>query len=498
MPDKQHIIVIGAGLGGLAAAARLAHEGFRVTVYEKQERPGGRSGIVRHNGFHFDTGPTLYLMPEVFEQTFAELGRRREDYYELLKVDPNYRIHFHDGDSIVLQTDMTALETEMERFEPGSFNRCLEFLAGGAYAYDVSLKKFLGRNFHSLFEFFAPAHLPLLFQLRVFKKHYAETSRYFTSDKLRRAMTFQTMYLGSSPFDSLATYILLQYTETVRGIYFPRGGVYAVVEAFERILQEQGVELVCNTAVREIMLDGNRAIGVVLEDGTRVPADIIVANADLPYVYDRLLPHPAAKHEAKNLKQKKYTSSAVMFYWGLDRRFDKEMPIHHNIFLAEDYRGSFDQIFREYRPPVDPSFYVSAPARTDPNYAPPGQDSLVVLVPVGHIDEGVEIDWPKQVQQIKTLVLNRLGQIGVRDLERHIVFEACYTPRYYSEGLNLMKGSAFSMSHNFLQVGYFRPHNKADRFENLYFVGGGTHPGTGLPIVLISAKLTTARIMEGK
>jgi phytoene desaturase len=499
MPENKHIVVIGAGLGGLAVAARLARQGYKVTVFEKQDKPGGRSGIIQHDGFHFDTGPTLYLMPEVFDQTFSDLGRRREDYYELFKVNPNYRIHFHDGDSIVLQTDMTALQREMDRFEPGVFHRCLEFLAEGNYAYDISLKKFLGRNFRSLFEFFAPAHLPLMFQLRVMKKHYAETARYFHSDKLRRAMTFQTMYLGSSPFDSLATYTLLQYAEMVKGIYFPKGGVYAVVKALEHILDEEGVELVCDTPVQEISLVGHSVKGVILADGTHVAADAVVANADLPYVYDQLLPHPEAKRYAAGLKRKKYTSSAVMFYWGLDRRTEKELPIHHNIFLAEDYRGSFDQIFREYRAPVDPSFYVSAPTRTDPSYAPPGKESLVVLVPVGHLEDGVQMDWQQQTDHIKAHVLRRLADLtGLADLEKHIVYETVYTPRYYSEGLNLMKGSAFSLAHNFLQVGYFRPRNKADKFKNLYFVGGATHPGTGLPIVLISAKLTCERVIQGR
>ncbi len=188
-----------------------------------------------------------------------------------------------------------------------------------------------------------------------------------------------------------------------------------------------------------------------------------------------------------------------MFYWGLDRRLEKELPIHHNIFLAEDYRGSFDQIFREYRTPKDPSFYVSAPARTDPSYPPEGKESLVVLVPVGHLEDSIETDWQQQAVQIKSHVLARLAQLaGLNGLEKHIEYETVYTPRYYRDGLNLMKGSAFSLAHNFLQVGYFRPHNKADKFANLYFVGGATHPGTGLPIVLISAKLTAERVTSGR
>lgn len=493
---RQQVVVIGAGLGGLAIAARLARAGCEVTVFEKQNQPGGRLGLIQHGLFRFDTGATLYLMPEIFEQTFAELGRRRADYYDLLRVDPNYRIHYHDGDSILLQSDLSAMLPELERFEPGVFPRYLAFLAEGGRNYDTAVQRFLGRNLNSLAEFFAPAHLPLMFRLRVLEKHYARAAHYFRSEKLRRAMTFQTMYLGSSPFDALATYTLLQYTELARGIHFPRGGMYAVTEAFVRILEEEGARLLCGIAVKEIILEGRRATGVLLEDGTPVPADVVVANADVPYVYDQLVPHPAAARQARRLKRHQYTSSAIMFYWGLNRRYERELPVHHNILLAEDYRGSFEQIFRGYSAPRDPSFYISSPVRTDPTFAPPGQESWVVLVPVGHLVEGVEVDWPQQVRRVRAHILQRLAKLGMPDIQEHIVFEQCFTPRYYSDALNLMKGSAFSLAHNLAQVGYFRPHNKADGFERLYFVGGSTHPGTGLPLVLISARLTAERLLQ--
>lgn len=498
MAGERRVIVVGAGLGGLAVAAHLARGGCRVTVLEKEPRPGGRLGLVEREGFRFDSGPTLYLMPELFEETFAALGRRRADYYELLKVDPNYRIHFHDGTHLTLHTDLAAMERELERLEPGVTPRYLRFLAEGGRNYQLAVERFLSRNFHSLGEFLAPAHLPLFFRLQVLRRHYARAARYFRSDRLRRAMTFQTMYLGASPFDSLATYTLLQYAELVKGIHYPRGGMYAVVEALVRILREERVELLCGAPVREIALQGRHVKGVVLQDGTFLPAEAVVANADLPYVYDRLLAHPLAARLACRLKRLRYTSSAVMFYWGLRGRYDAQLPAHHNVFLAADYRGSFQQIFRQYRPPVDPSFYISTPVRTDPTAAPPGQEAWVVLVPVGHLRPGLEIDWPAEAERIRAHVLGRLAQIGLEGLEPQIVCQASWTPRDYVDSLNLMMGSAFSLSHNLAQVGYLRPHNRSAEFPGLYFVGGSTHPGTGLPLVLVSARLTAERLLGGR
>ena len=494
---QRRVVIVGAGLGGLALGARLARAGCRVTVIEKQAEPGGRLGCLEHGDYRFDTGATLYLMPEFFEQTFADLGRRRADYYDLIKVDPNYRLHFADGSTLDLSTDMAALQAELERFEPGAMRGALAFLAEGGRCYDAAVRTFLSRNFRGPFEFFAPKHVPLMFEMRVFQRHYARACRYFRSDKLRQAMTFQTMYLGASPFEALATYLLLQYAELVRGIYLPRGGMYRVTRALARVLQEEGGELRCGATATEIVLQGRRAIGVRLADGAKLEADAVAANADVPYVYDRLLSHPDAAREAQRLKRYQYTSSAVMFYWGLDRRYERELPRHHNIFLSADYRGSFEQIFQQYRAPENPSFYISSPVRTDTGYCPAGKEAWVVLVPVGHLVEGVAADWQQQAAVIRAHVLRRLAAAGMADVAEHIRFEGCYTPCYWSEALNLAKGSAFSLAHGFTQVGYFRPHNRADRFENLYFVGAGTHPGTGLPLVLASARLTAERILRG-
>jgi phytoene desaturase len=301
------------------------------------------------------------------------------------------------------------------------------------------------------------------------------------------------MYLGLSPFDAPATFSLLQYTELAEGVWFPKGGLYRLVETLEQIAAGLGVRFEYGTPVRSINVSGGRAEGVSLADGTEVKADVIVANADLPYVYANLLPDDGT---ASKLFRKKFTSSALVFYWGVEGGRSPEL-MHHNMFLADnEYKASFDRIFKELSLPENPSFYVNAAVRTDPSFAPADGDALMVLVPVGHLDENRSQDWEALRSLARSFVINRLEAIGVKNLGNRILFEETISPPEYRDTLNLAKGSAFGLSHNFMQVGYLRPHNRHPRYRNLYFAGASTHPGTGLPIVLLSAKLTTERILK--
>jgi phytoene desaturase len=493
MKKPKSVVVIGAGIGGLAAAGRLAKQGIRVSVFEKGTLPGGRTGKLEQDGFRFDTGPTLFLMPEVFADTYAELGERMEDHLDLVRLDPTYRVRFNDGSSLDLTSDLHAMQSRLERIEPGAFESFLKFMAEGGRNYRLSLAHFVGRNFLSLGEYFSPGNLPLLFQLKALVKHASNTARFFRDPRLQAAFSFQNMYLGLSPYEAPATYTLLQYTELADGIWFPRGGMYRVIESLEAIAKKLGVEFHYSTPVAKIVVRGGQATGVTLENGEHIEADVVIANADLPYVYERLLPESG---DAERLKKKKYTSSALMFYWGVRGERSPEL-LHHNVFLADhQYRSSFDRIFRDLTLPDDPSFYVCAPTRTEPTFAPEDGDSLMVLVPVGHVNEKDPQDWKALEERAKETVLQTLEAQGVRDLGKRIVFEKRYGPRNYQEELNLAKGAAFGLSHNFLQVGYLRPHNRHPRLENLYFAGASTHPGTGLPIVLLSAKLSVERILK--
>jgi phytoene desaturase len=491
MRSRPTALVIGAGLGGIAAAARLARNGYDVTVLEKNTSPGGRCGQLIRDGHRFDTGATLFLMPEVFRQTYEALGERMEDHLDLRRIDPTYSVHFPDGAEIALTNDLNSLQAQLEEIEPGAFGGLLRFLEEGRRHYRLALDKFVGRNFLHAWDYFNPLNLKLIWDLKPLVRHYTNIGNYFHDLHLKAAFSFQNMYLGLSPFDAPATYSLVQYTELAGGVWFPMGGIYKVVESLMQIAERQGVRFLYEASVEKIEVEGNRATAVRLKDGSRMTADVIIANADLPYVYSELLPNDP---EVRHLKRLRYTCSAIMFYWGVDRVYPQLGT--HSVYISPDYKGSFGTIFRDHALPDEPNFYVHAPSRVDPSAAPDGQDTLLVLVPVGHLDDHTKQDWPEMKRRARAAVLRRLASMGMPDLEEHIKFEVTYTPRTWRSLYNLQRGSAFGLSHNFLQVGYMRPHNRHSRYRNLYFVGGSTHPGTGLPMVQLSARLTTERVMK--
>ena len=492
MSQKPTALVIGAGIGGIATAARLARNGYDVTVLEKNENSGGRCNQIVRDGHRFDIGPTLFLMPEVWEETFASLGERMSDHLDLRRIDPTYKVHFDDGLQLQLTSNIGDMQAQLEKVEPTAFTGFLSYIAEGAKHYKLSLEKFVGRNFYNIFEYFSLANLPLIFQLKALQKHYTNTSRFFKDERLKAAFTFQNMYLGLSPYDAPATYSLLQYTELAEGVWYPMGGMYAGIQALTRVAEKLGVEFIYNAPVKKLKVEGSKVIGAELQDGREFSADLFVGNADLPYIYDQLLPDPA---EAKKLDEKLYTCSTIMFYWGVDKQYPQ--VAHHNVFLGGDYKASFDQIFQEHRLPDEPSFYIHAPARTDAAAAPEGQDTFYVLVPVGHLEARTQQDWDAMVNKARETVFTRIAkEMGITDLREHIKFEITYTPKTWQERFNLVKGAAFGLSHNFWQVGFLRPQNRHAKYKNLYFAGASTHPGTGLPIVLLSARLTTERILK--
>lgn len=490
--NKRTALVIGAGIGGIATAARLAKNGYDVIVLEKNETPGGRCNQILHDGHRFDLGPTLFLMPEVWEETFAALGEKMSDHLDLRRIDPTYKVHFEDGLQLELTSDMGKMQTQLEKVEKTAFTGFLNYIAEGSKHYKMSLKKFVGRNFYNIFDYFSLRNLPLLFQLKTLTKHYTNVSKYFKDERLKAAFTFQNMYLGLSPYDAPATYSLLQYTELAEGVWYPIGGMYAGIRALTKIAEKLSVKFIYNAPVKRILTDKDKVLGVVLENGHPLFADIVVGNADLPYIYKELLPDTK---EAKKLENKLYTCSTIMFYWGVDKEYPQ--IAHHNVFLGGDYKASFDQIFNDHTLPEVPSFYVHAPARTDKAAAPIGQDTIYALMPVGHLDARDKQDWSALVDRARATIFTRLAkELGADDLKEHIKFEIIYQPEVWKERFNLVKGAAFGLSHNFWQVGYLRPQNRHRQYKNLYFAGASTHPGTGLPIVLLSARLTTERILK--
>lgn len=485
------VLVIGAGIGGITTAARLAQQGLQVTILEKCGQPGGRCGRLVKDGHVFDTGSTLFLMPEFYTRTFTELGERIEDHLDLIRVDPTYHIHFHDGTTLALTSDLNAMQAQLEAIEPGSFGGFLRYLNEGHLHYKLSIPNIVERDFRSLLEFLSPKNLLLFLRLKVLEKHYDRIGKYFRDPRLRIAFTFQNMYMGLSPYEAPAIFSLMQYSEFADGVWFPMGGMYNVIEALTEIAEKRGVTFQYDSPVKQIDIDGHMATGVTLDGGKKIQADIVVANADLPYVYQDLLPDDGT---AGRLAHKKYGCSTLMFYWGVDKQYPQLGP--HNLFFAENHRQSFAPIFEDCAIPEDPHFYVYAPTRVDPSLAPDGQDTLVVAIPVGGVDGSISQDWTAIRERMRQVVLQRLNEIGITNLCDHIKFEVSCTPHDWRHRLNLVKGSTHGLSHNLMQLGYLRPQNRHKRYRNLYFVGASTHPGTGLPTVLVSARLVTKRILE--
>jgi phytoene desaturase (3,4-didehydrolycopene-forming) len=487
--NKKKIVIVGAGIGGIAAAGRLARRGWSVTVLEKNDQTGGRCDRLVRNGYRFDTGPTLFLMPEVFAQTYRELGSSIENELELRRIDPTYAVYFSDGASLLMSGDLNLMRRQVESVEAGSFNAVLRYLEEGNRHYHAALRSFVGRNFLDIFDLVNPANARMLFDLKPLTPHYRNIMKYFRHPQLRQAFTFQNIYLGLSPFQAPATYSLLQYAELVEGVWYPAGGFARVAQSLTALAEKGGAEFRCNAPVRAVRVRDGSAAGVELESGEFLPADLVLINADLPYAFQNLLPDRAA---AESLQRKRYTCSTIMFFWGMDRAYPALRE--HNVFLAKEYRDSFDKIFRDHTLPDEPSFYIHIPSRTDPAAAPASCDAVTILVPVGHLNGTPCQDWPALVAKARSSVLARLAQFGLTDFQHHIAVETVYEPRTWMNMYHLTKGAAFGLDHNFWQVGYFRPHNRHPKYPNIYFVGASTHPGTGLPMVLLSARLVTERI----
>ena len=375
--------------------------------------------------------------------------------------------------------------------EPDSFDGFLRYMNEGHRHYTQAMRYLVNRDFRRPQDFFNLRNLPLLFSLKPLSKHYQHMAAFFDDPRLKAAFTFQDMYMGLSPFEAPATFSMMPYTEMAHGVWYPKGGLYQVVEALMAVALQAGVEFEYHRSVKQINLDGQRVKGVTLDDGQRLEADAILANADLPYVYQELLP---PDNTARQLAKKRYSCSVLSFFWGLDCTYPQLGP--HTLFLGDNYRAAFEAVSHEMSVPENPCLYVHVPSRIDPAMAPAGQDTMTAIVPIGHMLDGEEPDWKALIHQARKAVFKRLEALGMQDLEAHIKFETCFTPLSWHKRYNLVKGATHGLCHNLTQLGYLRPGNRHARYHNLYFVGASTHPGTGMPTALISARLTSQRLVD--
>jgi len=486
-PSPREVLVIGAGLGGLSAAVRLAARGYRVRILERHSTPGGRCGLWESEGFRFDTGPTLLLMTEYLRKVFADAGRRLEDYLELRQLDPNYRVSFADGTTLDVTSRINAMLEGVERIEPGVGPRFLRFLAETSRLYTIGLAAFVDRNVHRPRDFFNLRNGLLLLRARAMQRLQKMVARFFTDERLQQAFSFQSLYLGLSPYASPAIYSLLPYTEVAGGLYFPMGGMHAIPRALAALARELGVEIEYGTEVAGLERDGARVRAVRLADGRRLAAEIVLVNADLPYAYESLLGEPYA-----GIDRMDFSCSAFLMYLGVGRSYP-DLP-HHSLVVPTDLRAACADIFESHRVPADPAFYICNPSKTDPSLAPAGMENIYVLVPVPSQDPARPLDWAVEGPRLEAQMLERLERFGLTDLRRSIVTRRTFTPADFQLELNATRGEAFGLAHGIDQVGYFRPHNRHAECTNLYFVGQSTHPGCGVPMVLISSRLVVERI----
>ncbi|HET7089490.1 MAG TPA: phytoene desaturase family protein [Anaerolineae bacterium] len=487
----KSVVVVGAGIGGITAATHLAKRGLHATVLEKDSHPGGRCDRFSREGHHFDTGPTLFVMPLVYEAEFRALGTSMHERLDLQRVDPTYRLVFGDGSQLSLTSDMSSMRAQLESMQPGGFKSLLRYLEEGDRHYQLAMDKLVNRGFRKASDFVTFQNLSLLFRLKPLLQHQRNVSRYFDDPRLKAAFTFQDGYMGMSPLQAPASFSFVPYTELAHGVWYPKRGMYSVVEALTDLARQAGVEFLFNSAVERIDTKAAKARGVLLAGGHRLEADVVLANADLPYVYQNLLPQDGM---SKTMSRKRFSCSAISFFWGVDKTFETLGP--HTFFPTDDERENFESLNRSLGLPSHPSIYVHAPARLDPSMAPRGQDTLTAIVPVGHISERGEQNWDELRNRARRDVFGRLRALGISDIESHIKFEETYTPLSWRRRYNLAKGSTHGLSHMVTQLGYFRPSNRHPRYGNLYFVGASTHPGTGIPTTMISGRLVSERIVD--
>jgi phytoene desaturase len=489
MEPRRKIVIIGAGIGGITTAAFLASQGHQVKIFEKNGYPGGRTGRFEREGHRFDIGATFLMMPGIYRDTFSRLGRSLEEELTLHRMDPVYKLKYEGEKEIHFTSDLARMQKQLEEIEPGSYGKFLKLMNKGFQIYERSMP-LIDRNY---FSFFDPSLLKypfLLFKYKGFHNHYRYISRFFKSRELRALFTFQNLYMGQNPFTASGMYAFLPFMELADGVYFPEGGMHQVADRLLAIAREHDVQLYLDAPVTRIETDRNRAKGVTLKDGSFHPADIVVSNADLPFVYNKLLPE---NRKAKRLNRLNYSCSAVVFHWGVDRIFPQLSQ--HTVFVSDKHKESCRTIFREHAFAEEPSIYVHSPVRSDPSAAPGNSDSITAIAHSGNFKDPGQHNWEEIKSRARDTILNRFEREGMSDFRKHIKFEMCFTPDMWQSVFNLSRGGTFgSVGHNIMQMGFLRPGNHHKKFMNLFFVGGSTNPGSGMPLALLSAKLATERI----
>ncbi len=488
--DHISINIVGAGPGGLTAAMLLAHRGFKVRLFEKANQVGGRNAAIIRNGYKFDVGPTFLMMKFILDEVFEEAGRNIDDYLKSVRLEPMYRLQFND---IRLEptTEKEAMLEQINRAFPGNRDGYDRFMTSEKRRFDL-MYPCLQKDYATFSQYFSKAFMKAAPNLSLGRSLISVLGDYFKDEKLKFSFTFQSKYLGMSAWECPGAFAILSYLEHAFGIYHTIGGLSEISEAMAKVCCEHGVEIHLNTPVKQLVIANKKVRGVELDNGEQILADETVLNADFGYAVKNLVPPGILKkYSPKKVDSKKYSCSTFMLHLGLDKIYN--LP-HHTIFFAENYQGNIQDIFKDKVLSEDLSFYVRNGSVTDPTLAPEGHSSVYVLVPVPN--QKSEIDWAIEKKTLRDRVIKALiERAEMTNLEDHIREEIVFTPQTWQD-MNIQYGATFNLAHSIMQMLYFRPRNKFEELDNCYLVGGGTHPGSGLPTIYESGRIAANLISK--
>ncbi|MDX2133490.1 MAG: phytoene desaturase family protein [Saprospiraceae bacterium] len=487
----KKIVVIGSGFSGLSSACFLAKEGFEVTVLEKNEGPGGRARqFTTPEGFVFDMGPSWYWMPDVFEQFFAHFGKKTSDYYELIRLDPSYCVHYGPGDRMDLPADMQALEALFEHYEPGSAPRLRRFLAEAEYKYRVGMSDFVHKPSLSVMEFADRRILSSMFRLQMFSSISRQIRTLFKNEKLVSLLEFPVLFLGATPEKTPAMYSLMNYADMVLGTWYPKGGMHKIVDGMTALAQELGVRFHYNEAVSRIETPNGHATRVHTQNGGTFDADAVVGSADYHHIEEKLLDDRHRNYSERYWQKRTMAPSSLLFYLGVGKRLQN--LLHHNLFFDEPFGAHAREIYETPKWPSKPLFYVSAPSVTDPTVAPPGTENLFVLIPVA---PGLE-DNESIREHYYHLVMERLERLTNQSIRDAVVYKRAYAHDDFIRDYHAFKGNAYGLANTLLQTAFLKPRLKSRTVANLYYTGQLTVPGPGVPPSLISGQVVAREVMK--
>jgi phytoene desaturase len=481
----DHVVIVGAGLAGLSAGLRLAGAGRKVTIVERESVPGGRNGLLKKDGYAFDTGPSVLTMPSLINDAFNSVGEELSDWLELTPVSPLYRAFYADGSQLDIHADTDQMEAEIAKNVSASdamgYRRYVDFVTK---LYKYEMNDFIDRNIDSPLNLLTP-NLARLIALGGFRRLAPKVNQYLKDPRLQKVYSFQAMYAGVSPQQALAIYAVIAYMDSVNGVFFPKGGMHALPRALASAGEKHGITFKYNSEVTKVDFKNGRAQAVITSSGERIPCDVLVLNPDLPVAWRDLLGRTPA-----SIKRLKYSPSCVTMLVGSKKEYSH--LAHHNIHFGESWDGVFDELIHKKVLMTDPSVLVTIPSKDDPSLAPPGKHSYYVLFPTPNLD--ADINWEKMRGPYRDQMIKTLEARGYTDFGDSIEVESLTTPLDW-EKQGMERGAPFASAHTFFQTGPFRPRNMAKGFENVVFAGSGTQPGVGVPMVLISGRLAAERIV---